>query len=142
MDENQQPSVTQELGRLFLSIRARERRGESSELLRVDAGESSASATDRNNNSFVTRSITKWTIKEIWGSKVTSKKRLKSMSHKATSGKTPSNFAILSRVKPSDFIFVTCFMSFLNLIFHDCSLKFLKQKVSCFESFQSRRKGI
>ena len=142
MDENQQPSVTQELGRLFLSIRARERRGESSELLRVDAGESSASATDRNNNSFVTRSTTKWTIKEIWGSKVTSKKRLKSMSHKATSGKTPSNFAILSRVKPSDFIFVTCFMSFLNLIFHDCSLKFLKQKVSCFESFQSRRKGI
>ena len=142
MDENQQPSVTQELGRLFLSIRARERRGESSELLRVGAGESSASATDRNNNSFVTRSTTKWTIKEIWGSKVTSKKRLKSMSHKATSGKTPSNFAILSRVKPSDFIFVTCFMSFLNLIFHDCSLKFLKQKVSCFESFQSRRKGI
>ena len=142
MDENQQPSVTQELGRLFLSIRARERRGESSELLRVGAGESSASATDRNNNSFVTRCTTKWTIKEIWGSKVTSKKRLKSMSHKATSGKTPSNFAILSRVKPSDFIFVTCFMSFLNLIFHDCSLKFLKQKVSCFESFQSRRKGI
>ena len=114
MDENQQPSVTQELGRLFLSIRARERRGESSELLRVDAGESSASATDRNNNSFVTRSTTKWTIKEIWGSKVTSKKRLKSMSHKATSGKTPSNFAILSRVKPSDFRFVTCFMPFLK----------------------------
>ena len=142
MDENQQPSVTQELGRLFLSIKARGRRGERSELLRVGAGESSASATDRNNNSFVTRSTTKWTIKEIWGSKVTSKKRLKSMSHKATSGKTPSNFAILSRVKPSDFIFVTCFMSFLNLIFHDCSLKFLKQKVSCFESFQSRRKGI
>ena len=89
MDENQQPSVTQELGRLFLSIRARERRGESSELLRVGAGESSASATDRNNNSFVTRSTTKWTIKEIWGSKVTSKKRLKSMSHKQPQEKLP-----------------------------------------------------
>ena len=114
MDENQQPSVTQELGRLFLSIKARGRRGERSELLRVGAGESSASATDRNNNSFVTRSTTKWTIKEIWGSKVTSKKPLKSISHKATSGKTPSNFAILSRVQPSDFRFVTCFMSFLK----------------------------
>ena len=35
MDENQQPSVTQELGRLFPSIRGRGRRGESSELLRL-----------------------------------------------------------------------------------------------------------
>ena len=48
MDENQQPSVTQELGRLLPSIRGRERRGESSELLKVGAGESSASATDTN----------------------------------------------------------------------------------------------
>ena len=142
MDENQQPSVTQELGRLFPSTRGRGTRGESSELLRIGADESSASATDTNNTSFARRSTTKRTIEEIWGSKATSKKPLKSMSHKTTSGKTPSNFAILSRVKPSDFIFVTCFMSFLNLIFHDCSLKFLKQKVSCFESFQSRRKGI
>ena len=74
MDENQQPSVTQELGRLFPSIRGRGRRGESSELLRVGAGESSASATDTNNTSFATRSTTKWTIEEIWGSKATSKK--------------------------------------------------------------------
>ena len=29
------------------------------------------------------------------------------MSYKTTSGKTPSKFAILSRVKPSDFRFVT-----------------------------------
>ena len=65
MDENQQPSVTQELGRLFPSIRGRGRRGESSELLRVGAGESSASATDRNNTSFATRSATKRTIEEI-----------------------------------------------------------------------------
>ena len=54
MDENQQPSVTQELGRLFPSIRGRGRKDESSELLRVGAGESSASATDTSNN-FVTQ---------------------------------------------------------------------------------------
>ena len=114
MDENQQPSATQELGRLFPTIRGRGRRGERSELLRVGAGESSASAADTNNTSFATRSTTKRTIEEIWGSKATSKKPLKSMSHKTTSGKTPSNFAILSRVKPSHFRFVTCFMSFLK----------------------------
>ena len=114
MDENQQPSVTQELGRLFPSIRGRGRRGESSELLRVGAGESSASATDTNNTSFTRRSTTKRTTDEIWGSEATSKKPLKSMSHKKTSGKTPSKFVIIFRVKLSDFRFVTCFMSFLK----------------------------
>ena len=114
MDENQQPSVTQELGRLFPSIRGRGRRGESSELLSVGAGESSASATDTSNTSFATRSTTKRTIEEICRSKATSKKPLRSMSHKTTSGKTPSKFAILSRVKRSDFRFVTWFMSFLK----------------------------
>ena len=114
MDENQQPSVTQELGKLFPSIRGGGRRGESSELLRVGAGESSASATDTNNTSFATRSTTKRTIEEICGSKATSKKPLKSMSHKTTLGKTLSKFSILSRVKPSDFRFVTWFMSFLK----------------------------
>ena len=115
MDENQQPSVTQELGRLFFpSIRGRRGRGESSELLRVGAGESSASATDTNNTSFAKRSTTKRTIEEIWGSKATSRKPLKSMSHEKTSGKTPNKFAIHSRVKPSDFRFVTWFMSFLK----------------------------
>ena len=74
MDENQQPSVTQELGRLFPSIRGRGRRGESSELLRVGAGESSASATDTNNTSFATRPTRKRTIEEIWRSKASSKK--------------------------------------------------------------------
>ena len=114
MDKNQQPSVAQELGRLFPSIRGRGSRGESSELLRVGAGESSASATDRNNTSFATRSTTKRTIEEIWGSKATSKKPLKSMSHKTNSGKTPSKFAILPCVKSSDFRFVTWLMSFLK----------------------------
>ena len=111
MDENQLPSVKQELGKgSSPCIRDRRRRDESSELLRVGAGESSVSATDTINTSFATWSTTKRTIEEIWGSKATSKKPLKSMSYKATSGKTPSNFAILSRVKRSDFRFATCFM--------------------------------
>ena len=115
INESQQPSVTQELGRLFPSIRGRGRRGESSELLlKVSAGESPASATSTNNTSFATRSTTKRTIEEIWGSKATSKKPLKSMSHKTTSGKTPCKFAILSSAKPSDFRFVAWFMSFLK----------------------------
>ena len=114
MDENQQPFVPQELGRLFLNARVGGRRGESREFLRVGAGESSASATGTNNTSFARRSTTKRTIEEIWRLKATSKKPLKSMSHKTTSGKTPSIFAILSRVKPSDFRFVTWFMSFLK----------------------------
>ena len=65
MDENQQPCVTQELGRLFPSIRGRGRRGERSELLRVGAGELSATATDTNNTSFATWSTTKQMIEEI-----------------------------------------------------------------------------
>ena len=79
MNESQQPSVTQELRRLFPSIRGRGRRGESSELLRVGAGESSASATDTNNTSFATQSTRKRMIEEIWESKASSKKLLKSM---------------------------------------------------------------
>ena len=102
IDENREPSVIQKLGRLFPTIRGGGRRGESSELLRVAAGESYASATDTDNISFATRPTTKWTIKKIWGSKATSKKRWKSMSHKTTSGKTPTKFTILSCVKPSD----------------------------------------
>ena len=66
MDENQQPSVTQELGRLFSSIRGGGRRGESIELLMVGARRSSASATDTNHISFATQSITKQTIEKIW----------------------------------------------------------------------------
>ena len=140
MDENQQPSVTQELGRLFPSIRGRGRRGESSELLRVGAGESSASATDTNNTSFAARSTTKRTIEKILGSKATSKKPRKSMLHKTTSGKTPSKFAILSCVKPRDLLLGSCHFS--SLIFHDDSLKLSKQKVSYFDPFQSRPKRI
>ena len=66
----------------------------------------------------------------------------KSISHKTTSGKTPSKLAILFHVKPSDFRFVTWFMSFSSLIFHNCSLKFSKQKLSYFEPFQSLPKEI
>ena len=114
MDENQQPSVRQELGRLFPSTRNGGRRGESRELPRLGAGESSASATDTKNTSFAARSTIKRTIEEIWGSKATSKKRQKPMSHKTTSGKTPNKLAILFHVKPSDFEFVIWFMSFLR----------------------------
>ena len=114
MDENQQPSVTQEVGRLFPNIRRGRRRGERSELFRAGAGESSASATDTNNTSFATGSITKRTIERIWGSNATSKKPRTTMPHKTTSGKTPYKFTILSRVKPSDFKFFTWFMSFIK----------------------------
>ena len=112
MDENQQPFVTQELGRLFAIIRGGGRRGESSEHLRVGAGESSAAAIDTNNTSFATLSTTRPTIEEIWGSKAKSKKPRKFMSHETTSGETTSKFVILSRVNPSDFRFVTWFMPF------------------------------
>ena len=70
MDENQQPSVTKELGRLFPSIRG--------------------------------------------GGSLRREKPQKSTSHKTTSEKTPSKFAILSRIKPSDLRFVTWFMSFIK----------------------------
>ena len=142
MDENEQPSVTHELERLFPSIRGRGKRGESSEIFRDGTGESSASATDTKNTSFATRSIIKQTIEKILESKATSKKPLKSISYNTTSGKTPSNFAILSRVKRSDFRVATCSCYFSSLIFQICSLKFSKQKVSYFEPFQSCPKGI
>ena len=75
LKESQQPYVAQELGRLFPSLRGRGRRCESSEvLLKVGAGESSASAAKTNNTSFATRSTRKRTIEEIWGSKASSKK--------------------------------------------------------------------
>ena len=56
-------------------------------------------------------------IEEIRGSKASSKKPLKSMSHKTTSGKTPSKFAILSCVKPSDFRFATWLRSSRREVF-------------------------
>ena len=87
---------------------------ERGELLMVGAGESSPSATDTKNTSFATRSTTKRTNEEIWGSKSTSKKPMKSMSHKTSSGKTTSKFVIFSRVKPSSFRFVTWLMPFLK----------------------------
>ena len=55
------------------------------ELLKVGAGESSASATNTNNTSFATRSTTKRTVEEILGSKATSKKPLKFIPHKTIS---------------------------------------------------------
>ena len=93
--------------------RGRGRRDESREFRRVGAGELS-SAADTNNTSFATLPTTKQTIEEIRGSKATSKKPRKSMLHKTISGKSPSKFAIFFHVKPSDFRFITWFMSFLK----------------------------
>ena len=109
MDENQQPSVTQELGRLFPNIRGGWRRGESTErwcwgiicFLGLVLG-----------NHLLQQLIQ---IQQ-WGSKATSKK-LKSMSHKTASEKAPSKFAILSFVKPCYGRFVTWFMPFLKFNF-------------------------
>ena len=69
MVENPQPSVEQGLGRLFHSTRGVGRGGESKELRRVGAGESSASITTDTNTSFATPSTTKQTVGEIWKSK-------------------------------------------------------------------------
>ena len=100
MDENQQPSVQQKLERLSPSTRDGERGGESRELYRVGAGESSASTTTDTNTRSAKPSTTKRTIAEIWGSKLV---------------ETPPNkFGIFCHVKPGDFKFVTWFMSILK----------------------------
>ena len=110
--ENQQPCVQQELDREFPSTR-----GESRELHRVGAGESSGSTITNTNTSFTTTSTIKRTIAEIWDEKLV---------------ETPNS--IFFHVRPSDFRFVL----------RDCRLKFSEQnqKLSYFESFQSRPEGI
>ena len=159
MDENQQPSLTEELGRLFPSLRGGGRRGVS--LLGLMQWTVSLLGLVLVNHLLqqliqiilvlqhgrLKKCTTKRTIEKVWGSKATSKKPQKSMSHKATSGKFPSKFSILSSVKASDFRFVKFSSSqvwshFSSLIFHDCSLRFSKQKVSYFKPFQSCPKGI
>ena len=69
MDENQQPSVQQQIERQFPNTRDGGRGDESREVHRVGADESSASTTAVTNNSFPTPSTTKRKIAEIWGSK-------------------------------------------------------------------------
>ena len=93
MDENQQLSVQEQLRQLFCSARGGERRGKSRELLRVGAGESSASATGTKNNSF-TRSTTKGT--KYGDQKQHQRNHNKSMSQKTTSEKTLSKFSVFS----------------------------------------------
>ena len=85
MNENQQPSVQQELEKLFHSTRGGGRVDESRELRRVGTGESSTSTTIDTNASFATPSTTKLTIVEIWDQKLV---------------ETPSKFAIFFHVKP------------------------------------------
>ena len=67
IDEKQQPSVQQDVERLLPSTRGGGRGGESRELHRFGAGESSASTTTDTNTSFATPSTTKRVIGEIWG---------------------------------------------------------------------------
>ena len=61
IDENQQPSVQQELER------GGRRGSESRDLHKVRAGESSASTTTNTNTTFATPSTRKQKIAEIWG---------------------------------------------------------------------------
>ena len=111
-DENQQPSVTQELGRLFPSeVEGGEAKAESflglvlmnhllQHLIQMILVLQHSLPKNRwalafdANNSFATWSTTKGPVEEIWRSKVTSKKPQNSMSHKTT----PSKFAILFHV--------------------------------------------
>ena len=105
MDENQQPSLTQELRRLFPSIRSGGRKGGIGELVKggVGAGESSASATDTNDTSFERR-----TIEEIWESKARSKKTTEVYVTKSyLKEKLPVNLLFFLMIKPSEFRFVT-----------------------------------
>ena len=67
MDEKQQPSVQQELEKLFSGTRGGGRAGESRDLHRVVVDESSASTTSDISTSFATSSTTKWTVAEMWG---------------------------------------------------------------------------
>ena len=71
IDENQQPSPTQKLGRLLSSTRGRGREVKAESFLGL-TGESTVSATDTNNTNFATGSTTKQMIEEIWGPKSTS----------------------------------------------------------------------
>ena len=85
--------------RLFPSTRGGGKGGESRELHRLSAGESSAFTTTDTNTSFATPSTTKRTIVEIWGPKTCGDSR---------------KLAFFFLVKPSDFRFVTWFMSILK----------------------------
>ena len=53
-------------------------------------------------------------VASVFSRMMNSENAPKSMSHKITSGKTPSKFAILYCVKPSDCRFVIWFMPFLK----------------------------
>ena len=115
MDENQQPSIQQELERLFSSTRGGGKGGESRDLHRVGADESSASTTTDTNTSFALHFTTKRRLLKYWDQKLV---------------ETPSKSAIFFHVKPSGFRFVTWFMSI-----HKFSLPRLSLEV-----FQTRTK--
>ena len=99
MDENQHPSVQQDLENLFPSTRGGGKGDENRELYRVGAVGSFASTATDTNTSFATLSTTKQTVAEIWGLK--------------TSGNSQKIYYFF-HVKSSDFRFVTWFMSILK----------------------------
>ena len=112
------------------------------ELLRVGAGESTASATDINDTSFATWSNHKtddW--RNMWIKSNTTMKPLKCCI-KQPQEKLPVNWLFFPVQNPviSDLLLGSCHFS--SLIFHNCSLKFSKQKVSYSEPFLFHLKGI
>ena len=118
------------------STRGGGRSSENRKLLRIGAGESSASLTDANKHQFCYTVCHKTTIPKMWGSKVTSMQPRKSMPHETTSGKTLINLLFLCMYSPviSDLLLGSCHFS--SLVFDDYSLKFSKKKASYFEPFQ------
>ena len=69
---------------------------------------------DKNQQPSVTKELGRLFPSIRGGGSLRREKPRKFTSHKATSEKTPSKFSILSRIKPSDFRFVTWFMSFFK----------------------------
>ena len=120
MDENQQPSVQQELERLLLCRRGGRKEDESRELHKIGASESSTLATSDTNTNFAKPCTTNGT--DVEG--------IKNMCR-----------------FPVSFLFFLCKtqrFQFSSLVFHDCRLNFSKQKqkLSYFKPFQSRPNGI
>ena len=132
MDENQRLSVQQNLERLLPSMRGQGRRRKHRKLHRVGAYESPASTTTHTNPSFATHRLTPNGRLQKYGDQ-----KLVKIPSKPVS-------LLFFHVKPCDFRVVTWFMQLSSLAFHNCRLKFSeqKQKLTYFEPFYSRPKGI
>ena len=114
IDENQKPSVTQELGRLFPSIIGWGRSGESSKLLRVVLVNHLLQQLIQITLVLQHGLPQNGRLKKFGDQEQHQRNHWSLCRIKQPQEKAPSNFAILSRVKPSDFRFATYFMSFLK----------------------------